>query len=445
VNWSTLFLKTATRAYKQWNRDAARRQKQQEKAWQHAGQERQAQAHLATRISLDREIAQLSDFEFEAFVATLFESEGWETSLTPRGADEGIDIEMRKTLDGETAIVQCKKWSGNVGQPVVRDLYGAMHHRGCDTGYVVTSSGFTPAAIAFAQGKPICLIGGAELLGRIGRSKMRQLPSSSGKGVVPQAGVEPPFSTRSDRGPSAEGSAAASLPVGEYGLTDDSVAYLRLMAEGCANVRQVARSASAQTTSVQPGLHILTREDAVRLVGRHADILGTVVNSVTASWTRGPGGTGQGLAPNHGPVNVQSLFDEITTSLHVAIAGFEEVRSSASTNQHGSNIIQALRDCYIAFFDDVDAGGVFAHTEKVIRLFLESPQAALRTGVARRLPNGDVHFEGSPPMFQRFTEAIARLGRLGSSAPQIGTGCLTLIATFLALVAALGIVAGPLL
>lgn len=442
MNWSTLFLKTATRAYKQWNRDVARRQKQQEKAWQHAGQERQAQAHLATRVSLDREIAELSDFEFEAFVATLFESEGWETSLTPRGADEGIDIEMRKTLDGETAIVQCKKWSGNVGQPIVRDLYGAMHHRGCDTGYVVTSSGFTPAAIAFAQGKPICLIGAAELLERIDRCNVRQLPSSSGQGVVPRAGVAPPFSTLQGGDPSAGGPAAASLPKGEYGLTDESVAYLRLVAEGCASVRQVARSASVQrTTSVQPGLRILTRADAARLASRHLDILGVASASITASWNQS-----LALCSGSTPVKtVQSHFDEIIRSLHVAIAGFDEVRSIGSTNQHGSNIIQALRDCYIAFFDDVDAGGVFAHTEKATRLFLESPQTALRTGMAQRLPNGDVRFAGSVTMFQRSSEAIARLGRLSSSAPQIGTGCLMPIAAFLVLAAALGIVAASLL
>lgn len=56
-------------------------------------------------------------------------------------------------------VVQCKRWySGrSVGESDVRDLAGAMQHENASSGMLLTTEQFTPAAMAWAQGKPIKL------------------------------------------------------------------------------------------------------------------------------------------------------------------------------------------------------------------------------------------------------------------------------------------------
>jgi restriction system protein len=76
--------------------------------------------------------------------------------------DHGIDLIMRR--DGTTAIVQCKRWTTSIGEPVIRDFYGALSHSNAERGFLVTTSHFTDQAVAFAEGKPITLIDMDELL-----------------------------------------------------------------------------------------------------------------------------------------------------------------------------------------------------------------------------------------------------------------------------------------
>lgn len=62
--------------------------------------------------------------------------------------------------------MQCKKYGGAVGPSYVRDLYGVVQHLGATKGILVTTSRFSIEAQAFAQGKPLELIGrdGLEML-----------------------------------------------------------------------------------------------------------------------------------------------------------------------------------------------------------------------------------------------------------------------------------------
>ena len=54
-----------------------------------------------------------------------------------------------------------RKW---IGEPVVRDFYGALMHDGVAVrGYIVTTSFFSQAARTWAEGKPLKLIDGEEL------------------------------------------------------------------------------------------------------------------------------------------------------------------------------------------------------------------------------------------------------------------------------------------
>jgi restriction system protein len=46
----------------------------------------------------------------------------------------------------------------------VRDLFGTMHNEGASKGILVTTSGYGKAAYEFANGKPIELLTGSDLL-----------------------------------------------------------------------------------------------------------------------------------------------------------------------------------------------------------------------------------------------------------------------------------------
>lgn len=101
--------------------------------------------------------------EFEMLVGEAFRRGGYAVAETGGGgADGGVDLVLRK--DGEKYLVQCKQWKAfRVGVTTIRELYGVMAAGGAAGGFVVTSGIFTQEAKAFAEGRNIDLIDGAEL------------------------------------------------------------------------------------------------------------------------------------------------------------------------------------------------------------------------------------------------------------------------------------------
>jgi restriction system protein len=127
---------------------------------------------------------------FEELVAETFRKKGYAATLTPQQADHGIDVVLRAP-NGEKEIVQCKRYIGQVGEPVVRDFYGALLHENAVRGYIVTTGSFTYQAVTWARGKPIELIEGPQL-SRMMKSAPASLTAaqptnpSSQSSVVPQ-------------------------------------------------------------------------------------------------------------------------------------------------------------------------------------------------------------------------------------------------------------------
>jgi len=78
--------------------------------------------------------------------------------------DHGVDLIAER--DGARTAVQCKRWFGvrSVGEPEIRDLFGAMQHEGASSGLVLTTGRYSDAAVKWAQGKPIKLWGVEELM-----------------------------------------------------------------------------------------------------------------------------------------------------------------------------------------------------------------------------------------------------------------------------------------
>lgn len=106
----------------------------------------------------------LSGKEFEAVIAKLLKSRGLTIGECSSGADGGIDMVARSSdpIVGGLFVVQCKRQQTKVGAPAVRDLLGVVSSRKANKGILITTSDFTPAARAFAQGNPIELVEGIQ-------------------------------------------------------------------------------------------------------------------------------------------------------------------------------------------------------------------------------------------------------------------------------------------
>lgn len=91
--------------------------------------------------------------------------------MTRRTGDEGVDLVLDR--EGERSIAQCKRYRGQIGQPLVRDFYGALVHENAKRGYFVTTGRFSLPAQTWAEGKNITLVDGVDLLeaaGHLGTS-----------------------------------------------------------------------------------------------------------------------------------------------------------------------------------------------------------------------------------------------------------------------------------
>lgn len=83
-------------------------------------------------------------------------------TLTPMGADGGIDLNVTDSKNKVVAIAQCKAWNNPVGVSLIRELYGVMASEKVEKGYFFTTSSFTHDALQFAGSKKIKLLDGKQ-------------------------------------------------------------------------------------------------------------------------------------------------------------------------------------------------------------------------------------------------------------------------------------------
>jgi restriction system protein len=103
---------------------------------------------------------------FENLVAELFRAMGMEAVTTQRSGDGGVDVEALDPapIRGGRIVVQVKRYRNTVPPTAVRDLYGTVQDAGANKGVLVTTSSFGPGSYTFANGKPLELVPGTELV-----------------------------------------------------------------------------------------------------------------------------------------------------------------------------------------------------------------------------------------------------------------------------------------
>ncbi|WP_173864830.1 restriction endonuclease [Streptomyces roseifaciens] len=123
----------------------------------------------------DPDLYEMDPVAFEALVAQLFRARGMQAVMTTRSNDGGVDVEALDPdpISGGRIIVQVKRYRKTVPPTAVRDLYGTVQGAGANKGVLVTTSGFGPGSYAFANGKPLTLVPGEELVGLLQRHGLR--------------------------------------------------------------------------------------------------------------------------------------------------------------------------------------------------------------------------------------------------------------------------------
>jgi restriction system protein len=120
------------------------------------------QPAVIRQVSLEG-LYQLSPYDFEKYVATLFRQKGYKVTLRGGSGDHGVDLELIGG-DGRRAIVQCKRYQHTVGEDIVRELFGTLIHERAMRGFLVTTAEISNSAEVWARGKPITLIDGPTLV-----------------------------------------------------------------------------------------------------------------------------------------------------------------------------------------------------------------------------------------------------------------------------------------
>ncbi|MGW0190945.1 restriction endonuclease [Streptomyces sp. NPDC003362] len=112
---------------------------------------------------------------FEELVADLFRAMGMQAVTTQRSNDGGVDVDALDPapIRGGKIVVQVKRYRNTVPPTAVRDLYGTVQDAGANKGVLVTTSGFGPGSHAFADGKPLELVSGGELVDLLHRHGLR--------------------------------------------------------------------------------------------------------------------------------------------------------------------------------------------------------------------------------------------------------------------------------
>ncbi|MFI8964016.1 restriction endonuclease [Streptomyces sp. NPDC053493] len=139
---------------------------------------------------VEPDLLAMDPIAFEGLVAELFRARGLQAVTTRRSNDGGVDVEALDPdpISGGSIIVQVKRYRNTVPPSAVRDLFGTVQGAGANKGVLVTTSRFGPGSYAFANGKPLTLVSGPELVELLHRHGLR---GRLGSGEPEPVRVEP--------------------------------------------------------------------------------------------------------------------------------------------------------------------------------------------------------------------------------------------------------------
>lgn len=102
-----------------------------------------------------KDIDKYSGIEFEHFIGTLLEADGYRVEYTLASNDKGIDVIARR--QGISVGVQCKCYSASVGISAIQEAFAGKNFYSLDKALVITNNYFTAAAIDLAKSAGVIL------------------------------------------------------------------------------------------------------------------------------------------------------------------------------------------------------------------------------------------------------------------------------------------------
>lgn len=98
----------------------------------------------------------ISPYEYEKIVASLLRELGWESINTKGSGDQGADVISEK--NGIRLVVQCKYYSGLVGNKAVQEAFAAKGYYGASFAAVVSNNEFSKSAKQLAHSLGVLLL-----------------------------------------------------------------------------------------------------------------------------------------------------------------------------------------------------------------------------------------------------------------------------------------------
>jgi len=132
-----------------------------------------------TDRELKNHLQEMGDYDFEHFVADLWEQRGWLTEVEQQSNDAGVDVRaVKNTPYRQKQLIQAKRYSDTtkVGGPDIQQYYGLKdQEQGVDSAIIVTTSSFTRSARQRANDLNVKLVDGDDLVSMINSQNAHSL------------------------------------------------------------------------------------------------------------------------------------------------------------------------------------------------------------------------------------------------------------------------------
>ena len=115
---------------------------------------------------------------YELYCALQLKRAGWATKPTAKTGDQGVDIFAER--GGVTLVVQCKLYSGSVGNAAVQEVIAGRVFYRADLAVVVSNARFTKSAQQLAGMSGVTLLHHSQLPSYTGKIDPMQLRAVAG-------------------------------------------------------------------------------------------------------------------------------------------------------------------------------------------------------------------------------------------------------------------------
>lgn len=192
------------------------------------------------KVGPKERLQSMDNYDFEYFVADLWERRGWETTVSSQAGDRGIDVVATKSEPyDQKMLIQAKRYGENttVGSPDIQQYASLKNQQsGVDKVLVVTTNRFTNQATEIARKLNVKCIDGDDLLELVTESEATDLIDKYAPTAPPSQpnrarGVYGDSRTETDPGRKQEGVPTSSTMTEGWSTNEPSLVG-RLLPEG---------------------------------------------------------------------------------------------------------------------------------------------------------------------------------------------------------------------